>query len=82
MFLILKLITLLVSSFRHFNLPDHKGLEDISIHVVDFIHAHPHGQISQRLTDSIEKNWQHRLQTTAPLGLNIDTAPLGLNIED
>ena len=57
---------------RHFNLPDHKGLDDISIHIVDFIHAHPHGRISQKLRDVIEKNWQHRLQTTAPLGLNIE----------
>ena len=57
---------------RHFNLPDHKGLDYIKIHIVDFIHAHPHGRISQKLRDSIEKNWQHRLQTTAPLGLNIE----------
>ena len=51
---------------RHFNLPDQKGLDDIQIYVVDFIHAHPNGRIYQKLRDYMEKNWQHRKQTTAP----------------
>ena len=28
---------------KHFNLPNHRGLEDVEIHILDFIHAHPAG---------------------------------------
>ena len=26
---------------QHFNQPDHHGLEDVEVHIVDFVHAHP-----------------------------------------
>ena len=26
---------------KHFNLANHHGIEDIEIHIIDFIHAHP-----------------------------------------
>ena len=55
---------------KHFNLPDHKGLEDVEIHVVDFIHAHPMSQRSKHLRDLIEFNWIKRMHSNAPLGLN------------
>jgi hypothetical protein len=55
---------------KHFNKPDHKGLEDIKIHIVDFIHAHPDSKSASKLRDQIEKNWILRLRTFAPFGLN------------
>ena len=56
---------------KHFNLRDHNGLDDIKIHIVDFIHQHPSSEQSISLRRTIEKSWQHRLHTNAPLGLNI-----------
>ena len=55
---------------KHFNQPDHKGLEDVEIHILDFIHAHPMGKKAKHLRDLIEFNWIQRLHTNAPLGLN------------
>ena len=55
---------------KHFNLPDHKGLDDVEIHIVDFIHAHPMGRKSKYLRDLVEFNWIQRLHTNAPQGLN------------
>ena len=56
---------------RHFNQTDHHGLDDVEIHIVDFIHAHPQGQKSKYLRDLIEFKWIQRLHTNAPLGLNL-----------
>ena len=55
---------------KHFNLPGHKGLQDVEIQVVDFIHAHPLGRKSKYLRDLVEFNWIQRMHTNAPLGLN------------
>ena len=55
---------------KHFNGPGHRGLEDIEIHILDFIHAHPAGNKSKYLRDLVEFNWVQRLHTNAPLGLN------------
>jgi hypothetical protein len=55
---------------RHFNLPDHKQLDDIEIHIVDFIYRHPDSQEASKLRDKIEKNWILRLRTSAPHGIN------------
>ena len=56
---------------RHFNTNGHKGLDDVEIHILDFIHAHPEGKKSKHLRDLIEYNWIQRLHTNAPTGLNI-----------
>ena len=56
---------------RHFNLPNHNGLEDVQIHIVDFIHMAARNPNAVQLRLKIERNWQHRLHTIAPLGLNI-----------
>ena len=56
---------------QHFNLPNHGGLSDIEIHVVDFIHAHPLSPHVLNVRRTIESHWQHRLRTNAPQGLNI-----------
>lgn len=56
---------------HHFNQKDHNKLEDIDIHIVDFIHMNPEKPNSEHLRRKLEKNWQQRLHTIAPLGLNI-----------
>ena len=56
---------------RHFNSSSHKQLDDVMIHVVDFIYAAPHTQKSKHLRDLLEFNWIQRLHTNAPLGLNV-----------
>ena len=56
---------------RHFTAPDHHGLDDFSISIVDFIFANPKSAQSQELRNLIELKWIHRLRTTAPLGLNV-----------
>ena len=46
---------------RHFNTLDHRGLEDVEIHIVDFIHITPDSAPAQRIwTGSIDsKLWFH-----------------------
>ena len=56
---------------RHFSQEDHNGLEDVEIHIVDFIHQHPSSPGAAYLRDKIEKNWIQRLRTSAPYGINI-----------
>ena len=56
---------------RHFNLPSHNGINDVTIHILDFIHMNAAKPDSEHLRRYTENNWQHRLHTIAPLGLNI-----------
>ena len=56
---------------HHFNSDHHNGISDLEIHIVDFIHANPNTPWSLELRRTIERNWQHRLRTIAPQGLNI-----------
>ena len=56
---------------KHFNSPDHNGLDDVEITILDFIHAHPAGSKSKKLRDLIEFNWIQRLHSNAPTGLNV-----------
>ena len=60
---------------RHFNREGHKGLDDVSIHVLEFIHHGPQseGAVDTRL--SKEFDWIHRIRSQIPLGMNaIDSA--------
>ena len=61
---------------KHFNSEGHKGLEDVEIHILDFIHSHPAGNKAKYLRDLVEFNWIQRLHSNAPLGLNT-MDPLG-----
>ena len=60
---------------RHFNREGNKGLDDVSIHVLEFIH---HGPQSEGAVDThISKEFDriHRLRSQIPLGMNaIDSA--------
>ena len=55
----------------HFNSGHHWGLDDISIFVVDFIHAALHTEKAKYLRDLVEYNWIQRLHTNTPSGLNV-----------
>ena len=55
--------------FHHTN--NHKGLQDVEIHVLAFINAPDRTPAGQRLRDEKERTWIHRLSTLAPFGLNL-----------
>jgi hypothetical protein len=55
---------------KHFNLPEHNGIEDVEIHILDFIHAPPDSMKAAKLWDLIEKNWILGLRSFAPFGIN------------
>ena len=61
---------------KHFNSADHRGLDDVEIFVVDFIHCSPESEIARKLRHMIEKNWIFRLRTQIPDGLNLIDAPV------
>ena len=61
---------------QHFNSPGHRGLADVEIHIVDFIHCAPESETARKLRYGIEKNWIFRLRTLIPQGLNLIDAPV------
>ena len=54
----------------HFARQDHNGIQDLTIHVLDFIHANPTSDTGKRVRLKIESAWMSRLKTTFPDGLN------------
>ena len=58
---------------HHFNQSDHKGIDDLNIYVLDFIHMAPKSIGTRNLRRKIEQNWIHRLKTVFPYGLHLDT---------
>ena len=65
---------------RHFNQPDHKGMDEVEIHILDFIHAHPEGKKAKYLRDLVEFNWIQRLHKKRPPWSECDGPPLALHI--
>ena len=61
----------------HFKSAFHEGLDNISVYVVDFVHAAPHTQKSKYLRDLLEFNWIQRLhkQNKCPSGLKCYGSP-------
>jgi hypothetical protein len=55
---------------RHFKLSDHKGLQNVQIHILQFISAPSDSIPGQSLRDDWERRWIHRLKTISPMGLN------------
>ena len=55
----------------HFALANHKGTQDITVHILDFISYPPQStkSLNQRL--KYEKKWIHLLRCPAPTGLNM-----------
>ena len=56
---------------RHFNDPDHRGLEDVNIFVLQFGRKNPDSDESLAIRLILELMWIHRLRSTTPLGLNV-----------
>ena len=55
---------------RHFNRNGHRGLEDVEIHVPDFIHLSTTKNATLDIRLGREFDWIHRLHCTIPKGLN------------
>ena len=55
---------------RHFNQPDHKGLDDVEIHILWFINHDAKKDETKNIRLRYEFDWIHRLRTQIPLGLN------------
>ena len=59
---------------RHFNQKDHKGLEDVEIHILWFINHDAKRDDTKNIRLKHEFDWIHCLHTQIQLGLNtIDT---------
>jgi len=56
---------------RHFSASDHNGIEDMQIHILSFIRQPPESSQSISARNKIELAWINRMNTIAPLGLNI-----------
>ena len=54
----------------HFNTANHCGTPDMKIHIVDIIYEHPDSKRAKSLRNLIEFNWIHKIQSSAPNGLN------------
>jgi hypothetical protein len=55
---------------RHFSSPTHRGIQDIHIHVLEFIKAPSKSPPGLLLRDQSERKWIFRLQSLSPHGLN------------
>ena len=56
---------------NHFNEPNHNGLDNVIIHILEFIHLPPDNQGAKKLRLQKESSWIHTLRTLSPQGLNI-----------
>ena len=55
---------------KHFNAAGHSLLDDLEIYILDFIKIPSDSQASKQERLRIEANWQHKLHSLAPHGLN------------
>ena len=55
---------------RHFTSMGHKGYQDMTISVLEFIRKPPHATCSIAIRRRVEANWIQTLRTLAPQGLN------------
>ena len=56
---------------RHYNLPGHTGLNNVSVSILEFISAHPESARASAIRDGAEKKWIYRLRSLVPIGLNV-----------
>ena len=57
---------------KHFSQMNHKGINDMEIHVLEFIKKPPSSEVGAQIRNRVEKRWIHLLRSPAPLGLNIE----------
>jgi hypothetical protein len=57
---------------KHFSSLGHNGIEDMIIHVLEFIKMPPKSGAASLVRNRVEKHWIHLLRTPSPKGLNID----------
>jgi hypothetical protein len=57
---------------KHFSQGSHAGLDDVEIHVLEFIKKPPTSEVGKEVRNRVEKRWIHLLRTPAPLGLNLE----------
>jgi hypothetical protein len=57
---------------KHFSLMNHRGTDDMEIHVLEFIKKPPSSDVALEIRNRVEKRWIHLLRSPAPLGLNIE----------
>ena len=56
---------------KRYNDPDHKGLDDVNIFVLQFGRKNSDSDESLAIRLILELIWIHRLRSTTPLGLNV-----------
>ena len=56
---------------RHFAKPDHHQLDDVTIHILEFIKSPSNSKAAKGCRDFAERKWIHRLMTISPQGLNL-----------
>ena len=57
---------------RHFSQRNHRGTNDMSITVLEFIRAPPRSPQASTIRNRVERNWTHTLRILAPAGLNME----------
>ena len=57
---------------HHFSSEGHQGLQDVRIHILEFVRMPPRSESAKRVRDRIERRWTHLMRCLAPVGLNID----------
>jgi hypothetical protein len=57
---------------NHISKSDHKGIDNMDIHVLEFISKPPKSDGASKIRDRVGKTWIHLLRTPAPEVLNID----------
>jgi hypothetical protein len=57
---------------KHFSKSDHKSIDDMEIHVLEFIKKPAKSEAAKIIRDRVEKRWIHLLRTPAQGGLYIE----------
>ena len=57
---------------RHFNQANHHGINDVEIHVLEFIHDGPHNEMALERRLQTEFDWIHKIRSQIPLGIWIN----------
>jgi hypothetical protein len=47
-------------------------LDNVEIHVLEFIKKPPNSEVGSQVRNKVEKRWIHLMKTPAPRGMNLD----------